>query len=339
MRMLWGTICLALLAFPANARPSPPPPSDFQGDIYVDDRGCVFNRDEHNWVERKVDGRQICGFPPSLSLRIETQEAVRPPSMIQVEKDLLGSLASELRQGELVADERSSEYIEEAPPAYGQDKFTADLTSLVKHDASLQAAISGSFHANDICRRLGYRAELDPRPVLGWDVTMGLCPAARSTTPRERVLFGKRLENIVEKAKPTASNTGPAITPKDKVQTPESSVESAARPPVSKAEKTRPPVRRVSKPSQPESAKPVIAAGDPVPAKKYVEIGIYRDDQSAERAISGLARMGYPAAQAYRREDRETIRIIYAGPFSEQPALMAALTTLRGAGYAQANIR
>lgn len=359
MRMLWGIICLVLLVVPAYARPTPPPPSDFQGDIYVDSRGCVFNRDDHKWVERKLDGQQICGFPPSLApLRQDVAEdAPRPPNMTMVEQDLLGALASEIRQGELTADSRNPEPISEAPPAHGQDKFTAELTAMMRRDSELQASLSGSFRADDVCKRLGYRAELDPRPVLGWDVTMGLCPGVRATTPQEKIAFGQRLKDALAESQKVSAADGTAaadvVTSSDPEEEKSKEVASLQNSAPSKApaEPETPKTDVILKPAQKPLGSPSVALKDPNDAgsavkqrnaadtRKYVEVGIYRDDQSAEQAIRKLTKMGYPAAQAYRRQDRQTIRIIYAGPFNDQSGLNAALNMLHGAGYVNAVIR
>lgn len=360
MRMLWGIICLALLAAPLHARPSPPPPGDFRGHIYVDSTGCVFHRDGRKWTERRVDGQQICGFPPSLDpLRFDvTETAPKSPNMIAVEHDLLGVLASEIRQGELTADKRDREYIAKAPPAPGQGKFTAELMAMMRRDSELQSKLSGSFHANDVCKRLGYSAELDPRPILGWDVTMGLCPDTRATAPRERIAFGQRLKDgLAEHQGDLPENEKPATQSPSEVASDDKAIEVAA----STAMQTpslpaNPDLKKITK-VQNSAAKTSISKppGQGVKAKsensraagnqtaegtrKYVEVGIYRDDQPAEQTIGNLTKMGYPAAQAYRRQDRQTVRIIYAGPFHDSSGLNAALNALRKAGYADAVTR
>lgn len=349
--MFMGILCLLLLAFPAYARPYPHPPSDFRGDIYVDDRGCVFNRDGRKWVARKVDGEQICGFPPSLSsLRIEKPEETPHTSLFEVEQDLNAILGSGIRQGELVADTREREPIADAPPASGQNEFTGHLAALVKRDAELQAALSGSFRETQICERLGYQVDLNPRPVLGWDVTMGLCPGLRAYSPEKNVRLGKRLDRDSEQPAVTVDAALAPRKPKDNktasaIATGTSDGDAKLRTP-----KSRP----APKPAKPRVASTVTSGTshqkpqghiktvqDNVAEKstKYIEVGFYHDDRTAKQVIRNVIRMGYKAAQAYRRQDRQTIRIIYAGPFEEPSGMNEALSKLRRQGYPDAAIR
>nr|WP_252727208.1 SPOR domain-containing protein [Paracoccus sp. C2R09] len=71
---------------------------------------------------------------------------------------------------------------------------------------------------------------------------------------------------------------------------------------------------------------------------RYVQVGIFADDASADASLRRIAGRGHPTAQI-RPSGDEGPRIILAGPFGERAALVAALADLRVGGFAGAVAR
>ncbi|WP_219929156.1 SPOR domain-containing protein [Albidovulum aquaemixtae] len=72
---------------------------------------------------------------------------------------------------------------------------------------------------------------------------------------------------------------------------------------------------------------------------RYVQVGAYAEPANADRAVAGLKAMGLPVATAREHVGRKPVRTVLAGPFADDAALAAALTTARRNGYADAFAR
>lgn len=346
------------MAVAAMAAPVPPPPDGFGGTQYVDGRGCVWQRDKTDWAAR-LDraGVAVCGFPPTQSARrtdpdvdrvLAPEHPVQPPSPEDI---LSGQLAAGLRQGEFLADPRPAESRVTPDLPTRPDPVAVKLNALAQREAVLRSALMGGGRSDsDLCRVLGYVPDPQPIPVLGGDVTQGLCPGMRAPRPEERVTEGIRRAPRVAKAAaapgrgagPTATTPPPATpagsgaaqpggdrragaqalmaTSRDNANTPRSSSVAARRPDAPSAEAGQ----RV----------------EMIPASaRYVQIGSFHDDQNAVASIRRLSAMGYRVAQQRARKDDKAARVILAGPFTDRRALIAALNRLRADGYPRAVAR
>lgn len=337
MRVLVGIFLV--LAGPVVAAPTPPPPDDFAALQYVDDAGCVFERDDGGWRPRlDKTGARICGFPPTLSTRRTDPEADRVLPLGQPQPEptpedvLLEALASGLRAGEFTADPRLPETRRDAAPAE-KSALTVELDEIVSKQAAFEAAIATPGSApTGLCDKLGYIRDPDGRPALGQDVTLGLCPGMRAVTLSAQVQEEARNPSARPVTTDVAATAKPAQTPRSAAGQLQS--------------------RRVMRPAAGASVVARRADGDSrtdktvemIPASaRYVQVGRYAEDANANGAIRRLSDLGYPVAQSYAREGVEKnggrVRVILAGPFRDRQTLIEALNRLRASGYARATAR
>lgn len=340
---------MLLLLPPAagQAAPVPHPPLGFGGSQYVDGGGCVWHREGGDW-SRRLDkaGVAICGFPPTVSARRTDPDSDRvlapefpepPPSP----EDLLaGQLASGLRQGEFLADPRPVEPRRDPGLPAPADPLAGQLSDLARREASLRSALSGGGDSStDLCRLLGYVPDAAPVPVLGGDVTQGMCPGMRAPKPEERITEG--VGRPVPPAVPGRADAPPApAAPAVLAGTPVAAP-ARPRPPAAETAATAPATSSVvaRRAQAPAALVPDVApAGvEMIPATaRYVQVGGFRDDETAMVVIRRLSSMGYRVAQKRTRQDEAALRLILAGPFSDRQALVAALNRLRAEGYPKA---
>ncbi len=72
---------------------------------------------------------------------------------------------------------------------------------------------------------------------------------------------------------------------------------------------------------------------------RYVQVGAYREDTNAQRAIRALQRLGLPAARSSSTSRGQTYQVVLAGPFADSTALGTALYQARQAGFTDAITR
>ncbi|MAN57489.1 MAG: hypothetical protein CMI50_13665 [Paracoccus sp.] len=343
MRVLVGILLWMMAAGPVLAAPAPPPPEDFAALQYIDGAGCVFRRADGEWIP-KLDktGVRICGFPPTFSTRrtdpetdrvLPLGEAKVPPSP---EDRLIQALAFGLRAGEFTADPRVAQPIAAPAEASGQQAFARDLDTVMTKEAEVRAAMAAMQDAPDgLCEKLGYVADPGAAPVLGQDVTLGLCAGMRPVTLSARVRRGAMEgEADPQDAGQTGRRTSPAVAG--------SSIRRDRRPAAS-----RPPDRAARKavassgPARRSRAATVAADRvEMIPASaRYVRIGDYAAEANAAGAIRRLSDLGYRVAQTYGRRGGIRVRIILAGPFRDRRSLVEALNHLRRNGYPRAVAR
>lgn len=354
MRNIWSLLFLAVLTGAAQATPSPLPPDSFTGEQYIDGRGCVFNRDGHGWTPRlDNEGKAICGFPPSLSARRTDPDTAsvlapgNPPAPQDPETLLREQLAAGLRQGEFTADPRDPEPRREPEIPLGDGGMSAGIEALARQQEVIRASMTGISTGSDLCARLGYQPDPNPRPILGGDVTQGLCPGMHATEPMKRVITGQRVAEGKISArqgqyeKPTAGSVKGTDAEQAVDSGQQAKLSDMAKRPKSRAGKVAAPAGG-SKPVRDEPVSGNAPAPRPelIPASaRYVQIGSFPDDDSAHAAIRKLAAMGVPVARGHERGKDRKHPLILAGPFNDRRSLVAALNMLREAGYADAVAR
>ncbi|RNF35751.1 SPOR domain-containing protein [Paracoccus methylarcula] len=362
MRNIWSLLFMAALTGAAGATPSPLPPDSFTGEQYIDGRGCVFTRDGHGWTPRLDNrGKAICGFPPSLSARRTDPDTVSvlPPGSPAASPDpeelLLEHLAAGLRQGEFTADPRPPEArLDPAPPA-DDSKLVAVFGALTRKQDAIRASIAGLSPGSDLCARLGYEPDPDSGPILGGDVTQGLCPGMRAAEPLVRIITGQRLADGNESSRQEqhGNETAPIAKGSEAAGPQESGrpakVTVVAQRPKSRGDRieaTASVTKRTGDASKPKPARTAGAELKPkskpelIPASaRYVQVGSFPDDDGAHEAIRKLAAMGYPVARGHEQGGEQARQLILAGPFRDRRSLVAALNLLRDMGYANAVAR
>lgn len=345
MRVFWCAVWIMALTATGQAAPMPPPPEDFGGSQYIDGKGCVFLRDGGGWVARlDKSGAAICGFPPTLSSRRTDPEMDRVLPSAETEaqpsaEDLLvETLAAGLRQGEFLSDPAPAEERRAPLPSSQTDPMQAELSQLAAHEATLRGALSGAGpSSSDLCAMLGYRAEDDPAPILGGDVTQGLCAGMRAAVPERRITEGVTApERPVTK---TASTDGRASAPAASSLA-QDRRKAAADAPKAAATGKGALVAGSVKDRRPLPKADREATVEMIPASaRYVQIGGYADDANAVSAIRRLSAMGFRVAQKRSRDGDRTLRVILAGPFTDRRDLIEALNRLRANGYPKAVAR
>lgn len=355
MQVFRAVMGLMAMAVAGQAAPVPPPPEGFAAAQYVDGGGCVWRLEGTEW-QPQLDkgGRRVCGFPPTESARRTDPDQdrilalpVTPEPQLTPEQALLAQLSAGLRQGEFIDDPRPPEARRDPDLPAPRDQVTTDLGALARNEAAMRVALAGGADgSSDLCRTLGYRPDPDQLPLLGGDVTRGLCPGMRAPTPQERLIDGAiaapsapaRAASAVALAggardvagRNEAAPTGRAS--RDRTAVPVEGNRAAAAPPAAGA------VREANAPRA--LSKPAASGVEMVPASaRYVQIGGYRDDDNANIAIRRLSSLGYRVAQTYAQDRGTRLRLVMAGPFADRQALIAALNRLRANGYPKAVAR
>lgn len=320
MRVLIWVVMVLLLPGRVLAAPDPPPPGDYPSGQYIDRTGCVFVRDSKDWTPRlDKRGAPICGFPPSQPALSDTAPLDPRPSP---EDALAEVLALGLKSGDLVTDAPAAPLADIAPDP-GQAVLDATLQAQIDMEARLRSAMAGKA-PDGLCARLGYRPAKDARPIIGGDVTQGLCPGMTAPEPLPRITA---LAAPIP-AEPTANAQAP-------------SADSAPNPkPMHRAERVARPAsviaRRPAAASPAEKPNPV----EMIPANaRYVEIGTYADTANALAALRRLSGLGYRTAQRDQKLGNKPGKAILAGPFADRQALVTALSRLRANGYPRAVAR
>lgn len=354
MRNIWSMLFAFGLSGIAQATPSPLPPDSFKGEQYIDGRGCVFNRQGHGWMPRLDNqGKAICGFPSSLSVRRTDPDAVsvlapaNPPAAPDPEQLLREQLVGELRQGEFTADPRELELRRPPENKPGDGGLGAEIQSMLRQQEAIRATMAGISPGSDLCARLGYVPDPDSRPSLGGDVTQGLCPGMHAAAPRTRVVTGP-MQSKDEPTTPTPQHERPTVISSngDHAETPAESshapslTDKLKRPiprPVKMAVPaagTRPPAMKRAINTPPKPRPELIPA-----SARYVQLGSFPDDEKAGAALRNLAVMGFPLLRGQERGKEREMPLILAGPFDDRRALVAALTMIRDSGYTKAVAR
>ncbi|MBC9245239.1 SPOR domain-containing protein [Paracoccus sp. 11-3] len=299
-------------------------PDGFRGAQFIDASGCVFAQENGRWSARlDRDGEQICGFPPTRMTGSHDE-----PTPKNAGERLQTALADGLRDGDLAADrrglqERNAPMVEPAQTAL-QDRVAQQVKAV---EAVRTAVAAASPRSSQLCGQLGYVPTAQPDPIIGTDVTQGLCPGMRAPLPEERLISPPVVRLTAPVQQDLASS---AAVPDRRPQ--EARPAEQARP-----EKTAPSsviARRlhVADPRQPTVE--MIPAG-----ARFVQIGSFVDDQNATIAIRKLSQLGYRVAQNHVRQDYRQARVIMAGPFADRQTLIMALNHLRAAGYPNAIAR
>ena len=72
---------------------------------------------------------------------------------------------------------------------------------------------------------------------------------------------------------------------------------------------------------------------------RFVQVGTYRQEDSVQRAIRSLRRLGLPAARSSMTSGGQTYHVVLAGPYADATALGTALYRARQAGFTDAITR
>lgn len=344
MRTAW-IIAVLMMTGAAQGEPVPPPPADFWSGQYIDGAGCVYMRDGDDWVPRQDGaGGPLCGFPPSLDTRrsdpdtVSVLDPLYPEAPPTAEELLIEKLASGLQQGEFTADPAPREARREPPAPPQPPAIVRNIAQIAAQQDKLRAAATGSGDYGDLCAALGYHPAANPKPLIGGDVTQGMCYGMQADIPARRVTD----RPVPMPADPVPAKPAPVVA--EPAEGGAKAVAVASRPvpakPEAKPEQPQPALksavadRRKPQPTPPDGLVEMIPA-----SARYVQVGAYTQDQAALATIRRLSDMGYRTGQSYERRDDRSFRLIMAGPFRNRQDLIVALSRLRESGYPHAVAR
>ena len=314
--MRFWVAVIGLTGFPILVGASPTPPADFSGAQFVDKGGCVYSRQGSDWVPRRdPDGAQICGFPPTPGAQVQADD-------LDIEGRLAAVLAEGLRDGDLLADRRTSETRADPLPNVAQAEFDQRVARQVEVNEAAKVLAAGNAGPNiELCAKLGYQPQDQQSPIIGADVTQGLCPGMRAPLPERKTVT---VASTTMDAPVKAEVNNPATTARPLTATPQEAGQRPAAPSANtKITDRRAPAGKATGPSV-----------EMIPASaRYVQVGAFADEANASIAIRKLSERGYRVAQSHIRRNDTQLRTVLAGPFRDRQSLIEALSDLRKNGY------
>lgn len=329
---LIAALCTAAPALADLRGPAELPPASYQGQQYVDSRGCVFLRAGYGgqvtWVPRVTrDREQLCGYPGSGGAVDVAPEA------------LPVAAAPEPRLAELPAPAAPR------PEAAPQPKAEAPVAPAPRI-AVVPAATSAKYP--DPAPPAGWKkAWKDDRlnPNRGKQTVAGVQDQdeiwTRTSPMVLREDWGKPkapLTIIVRRADGSeARYDGVVVSTKGDgrlvVRLADGKDSTVVVPPqVTKSSKNSP---AAAIPAAPKAGK-VAKATAPVTAgqKLYVRVGAYGVQANADKAAGKLRGLGLKVARGKAKGG--AVQLVYAGPFATRAEAKAALSAARGGGFPDA---
>ena len=336
-----GRLALALLLVPgfvtrsaaSPIRPAEEPPADFSSHQYIDSAGCVFTREGRAWSARLGrDGSLVCGYPPTPITRVQEQTPRSDLSldgMGRIEAELLTAITAGMEAGDL---RTAAERTPAQAPAASADGIASGADGDVEQ--SIIAAIAAAPHVDNaataglpranprLCALLGLGTE-GRLPSLGGDPTGGYCsgPGAPGLRPRiAAVEASTGVKPVVSASNTSPSRSGGANVQEDRTASPAKTPHAKIRAPAAGASDTRR--------HHPSPARDIVL----IPAwTRFLELGTYADERSAQAALRTATRLGLPVARGLAGKDGR--RAVLAGPLLTREAAVRAHDRLSRAGF------
>ena len=373
--LVWSGSALAQSAAQIGG-PRELPPASFQGQQYVDSRGCVFLRAGFggaiNWVPR-VDARRkvICGLPPTFGPQAPIDVAEDTPAAPQVVAPALPRIASApARQVApplasplpippvLVAAAEPAPHAATRPAApLHSAKIAASGPGPGKIGCYASAPVAERVRLSNggtavVCTRgdgglSGWRPPLYPVGA-GVGAALNSPTFAGSASPETRLAAAYAADDAI----PTPPKgyrlawTDDRLNPVRGKGTVEGQAaqdrvwtrEIPARQVVAAAPQTGTRIHLSTKTNPTEPLAP--SQKTPVATgSAYVQVGTFGVPANAEAAAARLSALGLPVAKGRLSSGGKALQVVYAGPFTSATAQAQALALLRGAGFADALLR
>jgi len=332
------------------------PPEGFDGQQFVDSRGCVFLRaglgGRVNWVPRvDRDRKPMCGYPPTFGAA-EVAAAERAPKPTPA-AEVAVAAAQPAPEGDVAAPVAAPAVaatpVARAPlpaPRAGQAVQKVGCVASAPVPQRLRLTNGGTVI---VCTRgdgtlEGLRAPIYPTGV-GASLSPGLVPlgqtsgigrgvaGARVASPSAEVPKGYKMAWDDDRLNPLRGvGTAEGQAAQDQVW-------SRNLPPVvvadSSVTEAAPTARRVtaSSMSSPDTGPAAVAGG------LFVQVGSFGLPGNAEAASARLAALGLPVARSRGTIGGKAVQVVLAGPFASTAAAQAALRAARAAGFGDAFVR
>ena len=315
--VLLAAVCGAAPALADLASPAELPPPSYQGQQYVDSRGCVFLRAGYGgavtWVPRfSRDRKQLCGHEPTggAAAAAAPEPAAQP---LPKAKPAAPEVKAPKAAAKAVAKKPASKPVSASAPkaaAGGAAQKSAKSAlapppgyKLAWKDDRLnpnrgKQTVEGFLAMDEVWTRT-IPAELrEESTIKRSPVTIILRRADGSTSElKGYVLSSKGGEKLVQ-----VKDSGEVLTVKS------------------------------TKSAVPEAAAPKPAA----PGRFLVQVGTFGAASNAEGAAGRLKGHGLPVARGKLKGGALTV--VYAGPFASAAAAKRALTAARDLGFSDARI-
>lgn len=351
--------------------PAERPPSSFQGQQYVDSRGCVFLRagfgGQTTWVPRvSRDRRQLCGAPPSGG-RVEVAAdpapraapAPAPQPTTRRPMDTVASITTPPRIRAVaprVAEPAPRVAVAPQPPSGGGTVRVPSVAGSGRIGCYSDAPVAERFAVRGggsivMCTRgdgdlAGARAPRLPGGAAAVAPSGFVEGNNRSAAPQGRLAVSTQDVAVPPKGYKQAweddrlnprraQGTRQGWSDQDGIWTrevPARLIEDA--PP--RVQKQAAKQRKVYVSSKSEAPAQTSVAGS---GRAYVQVGTFGQPANAEGASSRLAGMGLPVARSRITKGGKALQIVLAGPFGSAAQAQAALKAARSAGFSDAFIR
>ena len=282
------------------------PPAGFDGQQFVDNRGCLFLRAGFgttvNWVPRVDRGRRpLCGFPPTFGAAV----------IAAVEADM--------------APDPAARVVSVAPVALVEQPTV--VVAAVPEDQGVGRAAPrrGSL----VAMLFGTPAKAEPVAVVAEVVRSG----NRVPTPPR----GYKLAWNDDRLNPMRGvGTVEGQAQQDQVWTRDVPAVLVAVAPAKEPAATA----RAARSAVTLSTMSAPAVGtEPVVADLYVQVGSFGEPANAEAVKARLRALGLPVSTAKMTRKGKVLQVVYAGPFGSAGAAQSALDLARGAGFGDAILR
>ena len=320
---LAGFAALAGAGF-ANAQTDGPaelPPADYQGQSYVDSKGCIFLKagygGKSEWVPRTGEDRKaICGQTPTQAVSAVVDaagEAPAPIRKVRAQKSVAQRVAA--RAPVTIGCPVSVPVARRYATTDGGSVVlcTASNGSLTGARSPIYPAGSGVGAALSLLRGAGLVI-----PV-GQAQNPAAAPANVLKPPKGYELAWKdgRLNPL--RGKGTAA--GQAA--QDKIWT-----------------RDVPAVAVVAKAKPKAGMQTTIAASNGSSAAAlFIQVGAFGNPANAQGAAARLTALGLPVSKSKSNQSGKALQVVFAGPFASGADAQAALHAVRGNGFADAFMR
>lgn len=326
------------------------PPASYQGKQYIDSRGCVYIRagidGNVTWVPRVTRKRQlVCGFQPTLSPAKRAQgpqpTATQPAPVIAItphgseEQPVETAPTASAVQPKpkprrvAIASPKGSTVKPPAPQA-------RENTRVVRRHIYQARQSNNNFKVPNGYRRVWaddrlnpHRAERTLRPSV---LTQRVKPPAgyRDVWDDDRLNTQRARATDAGNARTDQlwTRTLPRTLIKQPVRAKTVTIPSQAK-------------RAKSPLWEPQTAKTVTRVSTrsaTAIAPRYIRVAVFQSEDQASATAQALARDGLPMRLGRVQRKGQTLRVVLAGPFTDQSRADAALSKLRAAGFPKAKL-
>ena len=346
------------------------PPAGYEGQQFVDSRGCIFLRaglgGVVNWVPRvDRDRKPMCGYPPTFGTAQVTavqepaaepvvkpaakpaavvKTAAEPPPEAYVPAPVVTAKPVEAKPAPVVAPKAVA--MAEVVPPSGNGVMKVGCRASVPVPQRLRLTNGGSVI---VCTKgdgtlEGIQAPVYPTGV-GASLSAPLVPLGQHAGIGTGVAGARVAEPVTEVPKGyKAAWKDDRLNPLRGVGTAEGQAaqdqlwsRDLPAKVLAQAEVT------VAAPTAPKAQVTASTMSAPAPAavagRIFVQVGSFGVPANAQGAAARLAALGLPVVQSSGAIKGRAVQVVLAGPFASVPEAQAALRAARAAGFADAFLR